>query len=246
LLEHTFLHIPSIGPRTERMLWGKGIWTWKDFLLHPGPFFSEVKEGRVREELKRSLEKQEDPSFFAHRLPPNEHWRLYEPFRHRAVFLDIETSGGFPETEEITVIGLFDGRTVRTFINGRNLEAFEEALSAYSVMVTFNGSCFDLPFLKKEFRGITFPPVHIDLRFLLKRLGLGGGLKRVEERLGLVRDPLVRGLDGWDAVRLWREYCGGRAEALERLILYNTMDIVHLKPLMDWAAREMKERLLNR
>lgn len=244
MLNHTFLHIPGIGPRTERMLWEKGILTWEDYLRHRGPLLPGGRDDRVRHGLTLSLERRNDPSFFVHLLPPAERWRLYEPFQDRTAFLDIETSGGFYDTDEITVIGLYDGREVRTFIQGRNLKDFEEALSPYSLVITYNGSCFDLPFLKREFRHIALPPVHIDLRFLLRKIGLRGGLKKIEERLGLLRDPRVRGLDGWDAVRLWREYQWGDKEALDRLILYNTMDIVHLKPLMDWAAREMKQRLL--
>jgi uncharacterized protein YprB with RNaseH-like and TPR domain len=75
-------------------------------------------------------------------------------------------------------------------------------------------------------------------------LGLRGGLKSIEEQLGLIRDPAVQGLNGFDAVLLWKNYQWGDESALERLILYNTMDIVQLKPLMELGAREMKKRLL--
>ncbi len=36
-----------------------------------------------------------DISFFKKRMPGSELWRLYDDFRDNAVFLDIETNGGF-------------------------------------------------------------------------------------------------------------------------------------------------------
>jgi hypothetical protein len=82
------------------------------------------------------------------------------------------------------------------------------------------------------------------LRFLLKKLGLRGGLKAIEKQMGLSRDSAVEGLNGFDAVLLWKAYQWGDSSALERLILYNTMDIVQLKPLMELGVLEMKKRLL--
>jgi uncharacterized protein len=244
LLEHTFIHIQGIGPKTEQLLWNRGIRTWQDFLDHKKPIFSPDRDAVVRRELEISLEHRHDLFFFANCLPPSELWRIYDSFQDQAVFLDIETSGGYQGFDEITVIGLYDGLKVQTFVNGRNLEDFENAIASFPLVITFNGSCFDLPYLKRWFRPITLPPAHIDLRFALKKLGLRGGLKSIEEQVGLVRDPAVEGLNGFDAVLLWREYQWGDESALERLILYNTMDIVLLKPLMELSARELKKRLI--
>jgi uncharacterized protein len=243
LLEHTFIHLNGIGPKTEQHLWNRGIRTWKDFLDHKEPVFSPERDALIRRELEISQEKRQDPLFFANSLPPSDLWRIYESFQDQAVFLDIETSGGYQGMDEITVIGLYDGRKVQTFVNGRNLDDFEQALAAFPLVITFNGSCFDLPYLKRWFRHIVLPPAHIDLRFVLRKLGLRGGLKSIEEQVGLFRDPTVAGLNGFDAVLLWKDYQWGDESALERLILYNTMDIVQLKPLMELGAREMKKRL---
>jgi uncharacterized protein len=124
------------------------------------------------------------------------------------------------------------------------LDDFEQAIASYSLVITFNGSCFDLPYIRRWFRHISLPAAHIDLRFLLKKLGLRGGLKSIEKQVGLSRDPSVDGMDGFDAVLLWKAYQWGDQAALERLILYNTMDIVQLLPLMELGVREMKKRLL--
>jgi uncharacterized protein YprB with RNaseH-like and TPR domain len=61
---------------------------------------------------------------------------MYESFKEQAVFVDIETSGGYLGMDEITVIGLYDGQKVQTFVNGRNLDDFEQAIIDYSVVIT--------------------------------------------------------------------------------------------------------------
>jgi uncharacterized protein YprB with RNaseH-like and TPR domain len=245
LLEHTFIHIPGIGPKTEKLLWKRGILTWEDFLDHKKPILSPDRDAVIRRELEISLENRNNLLFFADRLPQSDLWRVFESFKEEAVFLDIETSGGYQGLDEITLIGLYDGQKVQTFVNGHNLEDFELAIASYSLVITFNGSCFDLPYLKRWFRHISLPPAHIDLRFVLKKMGLRGGLKAIEKQVGLSRDPMVEGMNGFDAVLLWKAYQWGDQSALERLILYNTMDIVQLKPLMELSVREMKKRLLS-
>ena len=240
MLEQTFIHIPGIGPKTEQAIWGQGVLTWKQFLIHERPILSPEKDRLIRQELTSSLEHREDIHFFLDRLSTPDLWRLYPAFRNKTVFLDIETDGGLQGFDEITVIGLYDGRQVQTFINGINLEAFEEAVLAYELVITYNGSGFDLPCLRRSFRHLSLPAGHIDLRHLLKRIGLSGGLKAIEKKVGLVREPQVEGLDGFDAVRLWRAYQWGDRSSLDRLILYNTMDIVHLKPLMELGFQKMK------
>lgn len=245
MLEHTFIHIPGIGPKTERHLWKLGILTWEDFLDHNKPVFSPARDALVCRELEFSITHRNDIDFFINRLPTSDLWRVFEPFKERAVYLDIETSGGFQGLEEITIIGLYDGRKVQTFVNGINLEDFEQAIAAYSLMITFNGCCFDLPYIQRWFRNISLPSGHIDLRFVLKKIGLMGGLKAIERQMGFSRDSAVEGLNGLDAVLLWRAYQWGDESALERLILYNTMDIVQLKPLMEFGVQEMKNRLFE-
>ena len=83
------------------------------------------------------------------------------------------------------------------------------------------------------------------LRFVLRRLGLSGGLKVIERRMGLAREEGVDGLNGLDAVRLWAEYRSGDRSALDRLIRYNTADIVNLEPLMETGYRWLMEGLLR-
>jgi uncharacterized protein YprB with RNaseH-like and TPR domain len=244
LLEHTFIHVQGIGLRTERKLWEHGILTWDHFLAHGENIFSPKKDEWVKQELEASIAHQEEIHFFQQRLPSPEMWRLFPSFVERAVYLDIETSGGYLGVDEITVIGLYDGHTVQSFVNGINLDDFEMAIAPYELVITYNGSRFDLPFIRRWFKGVALPPAHIDLCFLLKRLGFKGGLKEIEGQVGIPREAEIEGMNGYDAVLLWKAYQWGDQDSLERLILYNTADIINLKPLMEMAYRELKIKLM--
>ncbi|MBW2018684.1 MAG: ribonuclease H-like domain-containing protein [Deltaproteobacteria bacterium] len=244
LLEHTFIHIPGIRPKTERHLWQQGILTWGQYLHCKQAPFAPVRHAFVRQNLEDSLENRGNILFFRDRLSSADLWRLFDPFKDRAVYLDIETSGGCHGIDEITVIGLYDGHRVQTFVNGLNLNEFEIAIASYELLITFNGSLFDLPVIGRHFPHIVLPPVHIDLRFFLRKLGYLGGLKAIEKTFFLSRASEIDGMNGYDAVKLWRAYLWGDQSALERLIQYNTADIVHLKPLMETGYEEMKRRLL--
>ncbi|MBW2609026.1 MAG: ribonuclease H-like domain-containing protein [Deltaproteobacteria bacterium] len=245
MLEHTFIHIQGIGPKTEQKIWRQGIHTWGQFLSHKRPVISLTRDPMIRAQLETSLENRANIGFFSDRLSVSEQWRLFDEFKERVVYLDIETSGGYPGMDEITVIGLYDGQEVRTFVNGHNLEGFEIEIASYKLIITFNGSSFDLPFIRRHFPGITLPPGHIDLRFFLKKLGYRGGLKTIEKEFGLERDSDIDGMDGFEAVRLWRAYQWGDQKALDLLIQYNTADIVNLKTLMETGYDQMKSRLLS-
>jgi hypothetical protein len=73
---------------------------------------------------------------------------------------------------------------------------------------------------------------HIDLRYVLRSLGYGGGLKGCERQLGLQRGDL-EGIDGYFAVLLWHDYLKNRNYgALETLLAYNVQDTVNLETLM--------------
>ena len=109
-------------------------------------------------------------------------------------------------------------------------------------MVTFNGRCFDIPFIREHFPELQMEQFHIDLRFVLASLGYRGGLKRIESELGLKRDNSIMDVDGFEAVRLWHKYQRGNEEALTKLTSYLSADICNLLPLMEFAYDEMKNK----
>ena len=220
--------------------------SWRDFLSDPN---RAGLSPRMTERLACTLTESHDHltaanhCFFSSRLPRPEHWRAYPEFAHRIAYLDIETTG-LEEASEITMIGVYDGRRVRTYIKGEDLQEFEADCQQYGMFVTFFGSCFDLPFLRRRFPSLAFDQLHADLCWGLRRLGLTGGLKHIEAALDIPRSPETQGLDGWDAVRLWREWEAGSREALALLKRYNEEDVRNLETLMQHAYRELRARLV--
>ncbi len=238
MLNRTFLHIPSVGEKTERELWSQGVHTWEQFLSRK----DQVSIGRssravVTEHIEKSQEalEQGDAAFFAHRLPSNQVWRLYPDFAHKLTFLDIETTGSSFPSAHITTIGIYDGHAPRAFVRGRDLDAFAKAVTSDRVLVTYNGKCFDVPWIEAEL-GIRMPRAHIDLRYVLASLGLKGGLKSVERQVGFGREGALAEVDGYFAVLLWKHFERTRnPRVLETLLRYNLEDVVKLKPLIQIA-----------
>jgi uncharacterized protein len=247
VLRATFLHLSGIGPVTEAGLWRDGIRDWSELEARKGTLGLSVDRAqRLTAEIaasERALSER-DAAWFGRRLPDREHWRLHAAFKDRLAYLDIETTGLSPFGGIVTVVSVHGGGATRTFIAGDNLEELPAYIGRFPILVTFNGSRFDVPFLEACFPSFVAPPVHIDLRFVLYRLGHAGGLKRIEERLGLGDRTGVEGVHGLDAVRLWQEYRRGSAAALDRLVKYNRADTVNLEPLLEYAATSLEHRLL--
>jgi uncharacterized protein YprB with RNaseH-like and TPR domain len=248
MLTRTFVHLQGVGYATEARLWQEGAQDWEQFLRRP----EALRQPRARllrwaEEIGESMARLDagDYAYFASRLASRDQWRAWPQFADRAAYLDIETTGA-STFDTVTVIGLYDGREMRQFVRGRNLADFARVIERYSLLVTFFGTGFDLPVLRRTFPDVRFDQLHIDLCFLLKRLGHGGGLKRVETQLGIQRSARTRGLSGWDAVRLWNEYRLGSWDALSLLLQYNEEDVVHMQRLLEFGYREMFARTWER
>jgi uncharacterized protein YprB with RNaseH-like and TPR domain len=180
-----------------------------------------------------------DARYFQMLLGSSHLWRLYGDFRHRVAYLDIETTGLSFGLDDITVIGLYDGASTKNFFLGENLDDFAQEIARYSLIVTFNGACFDLPFLRTRFPAFDQGFAHLDLRYLLRRLGYSGGLKRIERELGMDRPGALGELDGYCAVLLWKKHLQGRKGALDTLLRYNLEDVVNLERLAEFAYNLM-------
>ncbi|MEW6378510.1 MAG: ribonuclease H-like domain-containing protein [bacterium] len=226
------------------MLWRNNILTWDDFLKSPA---SQQLVGRryrtMVKYIERSRQNQNNIYFFKKLLPSRELWRLFYHFRDRAACLDIE-SIYVNSSHEVTVIGLYGKNQMKSFINGHNMEAFRKEIANYDLVITYNGVCFDLPVLRRQLQ-MNFPHVHVDLRFFLKRLGFTGGLKGIEKEFGIIRPDEVRGLTGYDAVLLWKQYQKGNRQALSTLLQYNTHDTQNLQHLMEKSYELMFRKIFS-
>jgi len=232
MLTHTFRHVRGIGPSLESALWARGVRGWDDVGPDRPEALTPARFAAVGEELARSRSevKKRNARYFQDLLPSRDDWRLFGEFRGETAYLDIETTGLEPEWNEITTVALYDGKTVMTFVSGIDLEGLPAALADYRMIVTYNGRCFDVPFIEKAFR-IGVGHAHLDLRYILKRLGYSGGLKGCERKLGVGRKG-VEDVDGFMAVLLWQEYRRGNRKALDTLLAYNAADAVNLEALM--------------
>ncbi|MEF3273761.1 MAG: ribonuclease H-like domain-containing protein [Chloroflexus sp.] len=141
-------------------------------------------------------------------------------------YLDIETT----YNGAISVLGIYrhDFGSIQLVNGGICDITLYDALTDVTTIVTFNGSSFDLPVIKRQLRvDLRAQFAHRDLLHECRRRGLRGGLKAVEERLGIVRAST--GLSGHDAPRLWSYYEQyGNQAALQRLLDYNRDDVVNL------------------
>ena len=248
MLRSTFLHVPQIGLETERRLWASGVDDWDRALTGEIPLSLGAADlatfRRVVAESRDALAAREH-RYFARKLGLREAWRAFQEFRDDAVYLDIETDGG-QSGDSITTIGMHDRNGTTVLVKGQDLENFRDLISHYAMIVTFYGSGFDLPMLSKRFRDIEFDQIHLDLCPTLKRVGIRGGLKRIEKHVGLSRGGDTDGLTGWDAVKLWRRYeLYGDEKALATLVAYNTEDVVNLEPLAEIAYAELRAAALG-
>lgn len=235
MLTNTFLHLEDCTAATEKRLWAAGVSSWDDVRDGERLKLSPAKRERLAAQVGESFARlhTNDPQYFSARLPSNQHWRLFPEFRRTIAYLDIETTGlGYGDS--ITTIAVYDGEKIAYYVQGENLEDFRRDIERYALLVTYNGKCFDVPFIERVFR-TRLPQAHIDLMYVLRSLGYKGGLKGCERQLGLDRGDLD-GVDGFFAVQLWQEYRKSRdRRALETLLAYNIQDVVSLETLLTIA-----------
>ncbi len=235
-----------MGKVTESEIWDAGIGSWDAFLgAAKLPARIHRKRRYLRSLIQISTERYEyrDAAYFNKVLPPRELWRLYADFRHRAAFVDIETTGLSPERGIITLIGVLDADGYTAYVNDENLADFREAVEQYDLIVTFNGAAFDLPYIEHHFGSIFRNVAHIDLRFPLKRAGFSGGLKSIEQQANVGRPSELSALSGYDAVLLWNLWQQGIEGARETLVRYNAEDVASLPALAEIAYNRLSDRL---
>jgi uncharacterized protein YprB with RNaseH-like and TPR domain len=240
LLRNSFIHIPGIGPSTERSLWENGIINWSDCLTRRAarvcgyPMIASLRSHTRESEYNLHTG---NAIYFDRLLPKTDSWRMYADFQDRTAFVDVETTGYLGQGE-ITVIGLYDGVRPRVFVKGRNLADFRNEMRKYALLVTYNGTQFDVPFLNRTFGNIFSNMAHLDLQIVLQRLGYVGGLKPIQEQLGYHRDGPLGNLDGRAAIWLWEEHIRGSKTALNTLLRYNLEDVIVLRYLAETVYNE--------
>lgn len=153
-------------------------------------------------------------------------------------YLDIETTGLSPTYDAITVIGIYltdcsSHRMVQLVGEEVTRANLLEALEGVGVIYTYNGSGFDLPFIRTSLGvDLTEDFKHHDLMLDCWENNLYGGFKAVEVQLGIGRE--MKGVNGWEAVKLWWKYLiDNDQDALAILLKYNEEDVMNLDNLRE-------------
>jgi len=244
LIQNTFIFLEKIGKQGEKNLHEQGISSWDSFLKakHINGLSRARKLYYGRQILKaRNALYSFNSEYFLNILPQSEYWRLYSFFKDDAVFLDIETTGLSFE-DDITVFGLFDGIETKTMIKNVNLDYnfLKKELQKYKLIVTYNGGSFDVPFIKKRYPGLLPNIPNFDVKSAAGRLGLKGGLKEIERKLGIKRNKIIEKFYGGDALTLWKMYkATGDEHYLKLLIGYNEEDIINLKTIANYCVERL-------
>ncbi len=247
MLRQSFIFLDRVSKRGEQKIWGQGINDWQEFLSKPKiqgikENVKETHDAKINEVRKHLLN--DDHKSLAVSIPKSDHWRLYKEYKDECCFLDIETSGYYGD---VTVLGMSNGFDTQTFVRGVSLDKnlVQQELSKYKMLVTFNGSSFDLPVLRRYFN-FDFPQIHVDLRWACKKIDLVGGLKNIERETGIRRAEEVKDVSGEDAVLLWQAWKKTKDKKyLDLLVKYNEEDILNLKPLAEKVIPKVWERTRN-
>lgn len=154
----------------------------------------------------------------------------------RRAYLDIETTGLSKYRAELTVIGIAvvqGGKVKFTQLIEDNLTDVKllRALRGADEIYTYNGSRFDLPFIRQKL-GLDLKSQFklTDLMYDCWKHNLKGGLKVVETLLGIERK--LKDIDGRKAVLLWWDYINNsNRTALKTILEYNKEDVLNLRIL---------------
>lgn len=244
MIDQTFLHLPGVGPKAEAKIQMVGMTRWQDVLQAPHQLPFRPKQPQAFFDMLNACQtafENDDLEFLVNTLVKKEQWRILATYRDRCSFFDIETNG-LDQYADITVIGCYHRGKLHRFVRGENLEAFLDLLEDMELLVSFNGSSFDVPQICKTWRIPDLGVPHIDLRWQCYHQHLRGGLKEIEPALGIDRPRDLSGVDGEAAIWLWDDWdrCGDRT-ARELLLRYCGADVLALAMLTD----ALLERLID-
>ncbi len=236
MLSHSFCHLSGVREAGEEMLWRRGILCWNDLVRAPVGLLSTAKHAALCAALpaSRAALAAADLGYFLARLPLRHRVRVLPEVLNRTAFVDVETDGLDPQALVTTVVVLRNGNA-SGYVRGPDLDRLATDLRSAALLVTYNGTRFDLPVLRRHGL-LEGQPHHLDLCPVLHAWGLYGGLKKTAQRLGIRRPAELTGRTGAEAAALWHRYArDADASALVELLRYNAWDALAL-PQLAWRV----------
>ncbi len=166
-------------------------------------------------------------------------------------FIDIETTGLSSGNSHVILIGLLTKDYFFQFFAETKTEEIDilNALIAeikdLNILVNYNGTTFDIPFLNKRFEAnnidyIIPSALSFDLYFIFKKYGSqfnlpNHKLKTVEKLAGIQRDDQI---SGRESVILYERYIKNPDPSIKNIILlHNKEDILNLPKVSDVLAK---------
>ncbi len=166
------------------------------------------------------------------------------------VFLDIETTGINSEFNKVILAGVLIKQentlvSKQLFAEQKEeekplLNSLSEILMKADLIINYNGSSFDIPFLNRRFQknGIAFSIsryMSLDLYRIIKKYGYitfpDYKLKTIEKFLGINRTDTI---SGKESVALYNEYIKTQNSLLkEKILLHNFEDIYYLPKILE-------------
>ena len=236
MINETFLHLAGVGPVTERRIRDGGVSDWDVALARPEilPFAGQRLE-RLISQLQgcRAALEADDIAFLVNTLVKKEQWRILGRYNDRVTYFDIETSDLSYDAYVTVIVAWHRGKLLR-FVHGENLDGFLDLLDNVELLVSFNGTTFDIPQVLRAWNIPEIPCPHIDLRWQCYHVGWRGGLKQIERKLGITRPEALRDVDGHMAVWLWRRWKYHQdKDSLDLLVYYCGADVITLPMLVE-------------
>ncbi|MCL4347143.1 MAG: ribonuclease H-like domain-containing protein [Candidatus Thermoplasmatota archaeon] len=242
MLRRSFIIFKGVGEKRERDLWNAGFMDWNELQPEITRFNSDAGEEIERAEAKY---RQRDAAYFASLLRPCERWRLLSDFRDETAFIDVELDGANRYSRP-AMVGIMRNGRYTCLVSGVDLDRDElsRRLHGAKLIVCYNGQRHDIHFLHLILPRIENGFAVIDLLPVCRKLGLNGGLKRVERLAGIERERFVELAASGNAVRYWKEWKRtGRKAFLNILMRYNREDTCNLEPLAREAERMMLSKM---
>ncbi len=241
MLEASFSCFKGFSNSAEQKIWQLGCLAWKHISYLPAGTFSSAKTRLLEAEINRAniAYQAELPDYFIQRFKRADKIRVLRDFQYQSAVIDIETTG-LSKKDRITTIALLKNGVIHVFINGIDIDNFLSMLKGIHLLITFNGTRFDLPFLRRYF-SIDLSLPHLDLMPIMNALGYKGGQKKCE-KLARMHRIFSQGNSGKDAIYLWKKWeIEKNLNALQKLVIYNAEDVFMLEKLAVMAYNRVMQ-----